>query len=402
MFEDILFFLCKFLIFLSTVFFLFLLLRNIMQRKYMRELRHVKIDQNACVPYPKISLIIPVCNEAHTISDAANTLLSMCYDDLELIFVNDRSTDGTDCILKKLAEANPQIKVLNITQLPKGWLGKVHACHQGMQIASGDWILFSDADVHYGKLALKKAIVHVQKNQLDFLSVIPGVTGKSLITKVLLGQILHYFTLYTNFSRINDRTYPVAAHGAFLLVKKEAYLMSRGFEWIKMEILDDVGFATEMKYSGAKVDTLYGKEEVEFEWYKSISEVIKGFEKNLFAGFEYSWTNVIGINILLILIFLSYTLLPLFVNIQYSIILWSAILAFVISSQMVIKCIINLPKLSIFLFPLTILFLPLITLRSAIICHRNKGILWRGTHYSLDNLISGQRLKLLKNKRNSD
>src|SRR6185503_6720653 len=99
--------------------------------------------------WPKLSIIIPACNEAASIEAAVTSRLAQDYPDFEVCVIDDRSTDGTGAIVDRLAEGDPRVRAVHITELPEGWLGKVHALHRGVSIATGEWLLLSDADVHF-------------------------------------------------------------------------------------------------------------------------------------------------------------------------------------------------------------------------------------------------------------
>src|SRR5207245_2826583 len=107
---------------------------------------------------PALSVIVPACNEAATIEPALRSLLSLDYPELELIVLDDRSTDGTGEIVARTAAAEPRLRLLRVDALPPGWLGKNHALHVGSQAASGEWLLFTDADVLFQPDTLRRVM----------------------------------------------------------------------------------------------------------------------------------------------------------------------------------------------------------------------------------------------------
>src|SRR6185503_735296 len=116
--------------------------------------------QNLSLPlrWPKLTVVIPACNEAEHIESAAKTLIAQDYPDLEIILLNDRSTDTTAAIIDRLARDDNRVKAIHIETLPAGWLGKVHALDQGVARAQGEWILCTDADVHFAPGILRQAV----------------------------------------------------------------------------------------------------------------------------------------------------------------------------------------------------------------------------------------------------
>lgn len=366
--------------------------------KYQALLRDVEITKNLNFTWPKVTLIIPVCNEADTVERAARSLFAMHYSNIEFIFVNDRSTDGTDVILTYLAAEEPRMKIITVTELPANWLGKVHAFKQGVEQATGEWILFSDADVHYHQFSLKKALTYSYDHQLDFLAVLPSIVGGTTFVRILSAQMLHYMTFLVDFSKIKNLSYKNAiAHGAFMLVQKKAYLNSRGFDALKMEVLDDVGFALEMKSSGAKMAILSGLDEIDFEWYTNLKAFIHGFEKNGFASMQYSRFFLLLAFVGVVLFFCGYTILPIFTHdVFYMGFVWCALVLYLLTAQKTLKNIIYMPSWCIAIFPFSILFVMYIITRSGIKCLKQKGLYWRGTFYPLSELKRSQRFKILR------
>ena len=111
--------------------------------------------------WPRLSVIVPACNEATHLESAARTILDQDYPELEVILVNDRSSDGTGALIDLLAREDARVKAIHIDKLPDGWLGKVHALQRGVERAEGEWLLFTDADVHFAPTMLRRAVAYV-------------------------------------------------------------------------------------------------------------------------------------------------------------------------------------------------------------------------------------------------
>ena len=125
--------------------------------------------------WPRLSVIMTACKEEGTLRDAMTSKLADGYTDAEFIVVDDRSIDGTGTIIDALAASDERVKPLHLTTLPPDWLGKVHAMHRAAQVATGDWILFSDADVHLAPGTLRRAIAYCEMEKLDHLALLPEV-----------------------------------------------------------------------------------------------------------------------------------------------------------------------------------------------------------------------------------
>src|SRR5512145_1182343 len=108
--------------------------------------------------WPLLSVIIPACNEAANLESAVSTLTRQDYPHLEIMLVDDLSTDSTGEVIDRLALGDSRIRAVHVRTLPEGWLGKVHALQRGVEIARGEWLLFTDADIHFSEGTLRQAI----------------------------------------------------------------------------------------------------------------------------------------------------------------------------------------------------------------------------------------------------
>jgi glycosyltransferase involved in cell wall biosynthesis len=118
-------------------------------------------------------VIIAARNEEALLRRSLNSILTTTYKNVELIVVNDRSSDATGQIIDQLAAKDSRVRAVHITSLPEGWLGKVHALHRGTQCSSGEWLLFTDADIHFEPQIITKAIAYAEHEKLDQLSLLP-------------------------------------------------------------------------------------------------------------------------------------------------------------------------------------------------------------------------------------
>ncbi len=382
----------------TSLWLLALSLRTLRFSKSIRSLKYVIVsdNQNDFV-WPKVSLIVPACNEATTILPAARSLLSMDYRYLELIIVDDRSTDGTSELTQQLALEDSRVKVVTIKSLPTGWLGKVHALHQGVQASTADWILFSDADVHYQAHSLKKAIFHSTRESLDFLAVIPSVIGGTVGLKIIVAQFIHWAMVSLDLKRAHDPRYRDSlGTGAFNLVRRMAYNNSPGLEWLKMEVVDDGGLALMLKECQAKMGIFSGVGEIELEWYPTFWAFVKGLEKNSFSLMQYSLTILFVLYLGVLIVFFGFTLAP-WLSGSYAIMIftWSSLAIYLALAGYSLRYLLNINALVSLFFPVTFLLIPLIAFRSAVICLYQQGIYWRGTLYPLADLKKGQRVKIL-------
>jgi glycosyltransferase involved in cell wall biosynthesis len=357
-------------------------------------------DQHTPVPdvWPRLSVLIPACNEAANLESAVATLLQQDYPDLEIILVDDRSTDGTGEIIERLARENPRIRAVHVETLPRGWLGKVHALHRGVERASGDWLLFTDADVHFGAAILRRAVALVLHQRVDHLALIPRTIQKSFWLELAVNTFGLLFFITTRAASVNrPGSKAFVGIGAFNLVNAERFHRTPGFEWLRLEPGDDVGLGMMIKQSGGTTRLAFAYEDLSLQWYPSVTAMFKGLEKNLFGpGSRYRWwLMLIQVGVIWALVAAPYVSLAL--GLAHGLApLWTAGAA-AISMQLIFPvCFVADRKTKGFillLFPVGVLLITAMMLRAGYQCLKNGGIDWRGTHYPIDQLRAGQRVK---------
>jgi glycosyltransferase involved in cell wall biosynthesis len=231
--------------------------------------------------WPRVSLIMPARNEERTLEPALRSKLENTYPELELILVDDRSTDATGTVADALARADTRLQVVHLDSLPEGWLGKVHAMQRGSERASGEWILFSDADVHLAPGTLERIIAHAEHEKLDHVSVLPEVTCTGFVLRAALVTFFRVLSVGGRLWAVPDpRSSAAVGIGAFNLVRRAALERTPGLEWLKMEIGDDAALGVMLKRSGARPAVLEGRGAVSLEFYPSYRALTLALEKN--------------------------------------------------------------------------------------------------------------------------
>lgn len=236
---------------------------------------------------PKVSVLIPARNEEGTIGTLLGQLATFDYSNLEIIVYNDHSTDKTESIVKHWASINPNIKLINGGVLPKGWLGKNHACHQISLIATGDFFLFLDADVRVKKGLIRRSISHLQKNELHLLSIFPKQIVKSLGEKIsvpLMNWILLSLLPLFLIKKSSNKAFS-AANGQFMMFKASTYKAIQPHEIYKSQKVEDIAIIKHFKQKKLDCDTRLGDDDISCRMYNGLDEAIKGFTKNIFEFF---------------------------------------------------------------------------------------------------------------------
>jgi len=340
---------------------------------------------------PLVSIIVPACNEAVTIAPALATLLAQEYAHLEIIVVNDRSTDATGAILREMQRHHPGLIILDIQELPEGWLGKHHALHCGAALAKGSILLFTDADIHMAPSTVARAVNRLELAGLDHLCLIFKNKAKGwLLNSFILDAGGGLFLLFKPWLANNPKSKRFMGVGAFNMVRLLAYEQVGGHGAIKTHPIDDIMLGKIIKEAGLRQECLSGYDFVTVEWYHSTGAMIDGLMKNIFALVNFNTAlalaGVVGISMLTILppwgVLLCHGPARLFFALTVT-------LRLAFFSQAA-----RYSGLSPWLAPAA-LVTPYVTvytiLKATSTTLKNKGISWRGSRYSLDELRRNNR-----------
>ena len=344
--------------------------------------------------WPTVSLVVPAMNEAATLPPALATLRALDYPALEIVVVDDRSTDGTGDVARAAAADDARVKVVRVDELPAGWLGKVNAQAKGVERASGAWLLFTDADVLFAKDALRRAVAHAMTANLDQLVIVARGRPPTLLLDVVecaIASLVHGAAAVSRRGQSNQR---VVGSGQFSLVKRTALAKSEGIAWYKMEPADDFALSLLLKNSGAVSQFFVSRTDVSFEWYPSFLAMVRGFEKNLFpVATGYRALPALVIAAALVLFNVGPALAPLaFGPVVGGAMLGSAVLALV-GATVVRARLSGRSALALLLNPLGQLVLAAVLVRAMIVVLARGGISWRDTFYPLAELRAGQRVR---------
>ncbi|MBM4089261.1 MAG: glycosyltransferase [Planctomycetes bacterium] len=230
--------------------------------------------------WPRLSVLVPARNEADTIESAATTLSQQDYPSLEILLINDRSEDETGSIMDRVAAANPRIRAIHVTDLPEGWLGKVHALDRGCAEADGQWLLLTDADVHFEPGALRRVIAWSMHRRLDHLAAAPDIWSSGFFLDAAVSAFLRSFCVGMRLWAVEDpHSGAYIGVGAFNLLRREAFERTAGFEWLRLEVADDVGVGLLMKQSGTRCGAVNAVGQIGLHWYPSLAKMLVGAEK---------------------------------------------------------------------------------------------------------------------------
>jgi len=337
-------------------------------------------------PAPLVSLVVAARNEERNVEAAARSLLAQRYPSLEIIAVEDRSTDRTGAILDALAAVEPRLKVVHLTKLPPGWLGKNHALSVGATAARGEWLLFADADVIMAPDSISRAVAYAERRGLDHVTILPDTLMPGILLKafVVVGIIIFGIALRPWKAR-DPRSRHFVGVGAFNLVRASAYARAGGHEPIRLRPDDDIKLGKILKRSGARQDALSGRGMVSVEWYRTLGETIDGLMKNSFAVVQYNPPMML----LGVVFYVVLGLAPL-----AALVLGTGPLqwlgAAAVGWQLLVHAWVareaHLPLRAVLLYPVIYLIFAWIVLRAMVLNLRQGGIYWRDTFYPLSEL----------------
>jgi glycosyltransferase involved in cell wall biosynthesis len=339
---------------------------------------------------PRITVIVPARNEERDIAATLESLLAQDYPGCNIIAVDDRSTDATGSVMRGLAAVHPdKLRVLSITELPGGWLGKTHAMAAAAELAiaefAPEFLLFTDADIYFRRDAIRRALANVVATEADHFVLFPTL----IIRHWGEAALLSFFQVIGLWSarpwRVAD---PRAKRdaigiGAFNLMRTSAYLRLGGFESLRMAIVEDIGLARRVKELGLRQRVGFGRDLVRVHWASGVSGIVSGLTKNFFTIFRYSPALAVlgcaGMAMTTIVpfgaVFVHGYTLP------AAVVIGSILTAYAVMSPRT-----GISAWNGLLAPFAAAMIIYATLRSVFVTLRQGGVIWRGTFYSLAEL----------------
>lgn len=316
-------------------------------------------------------------------------MMEIDYPEVEVVAVDDRSTDATGRILDEFARTHSRLRVVHVEQLPKGWLGKPHGLQKAYEASSGEWLLFTDADVRFKPDILRRVISLVNARKLDHLALLGEVEMVGFWEKVLITFFGLGFHLAVNPSQVsNPRSSRYIGVGAFQMLRRSAYEASGTHKRLAMEVVDDMKLGKIVKEAGFRSGCAVAEDSVTVRWHAGLGNLIRGVTKNFFAGAGYDLrivaAQLAGLVMMNILPFVGVLLGHGWIRALSAI---AVVIA--LSFHVGVACVMRVSPLYALTHPLGAALFFYMVLRSTVVTLRQGGIVWRDTFYPLDELKRG-------------
>ncbi len=341
---------------------------------------------------PRVSVIVPARNEEEDIESSLRALLALDYDNYEVIAVNDRSTDHTGEIMERLAghdDVHNRLRVVHHRELPAGWLGKTHAMWTAANQATGNWLLFTDADVQFKPESVRRALAYAEAERADHVVLFPQMIMKRAGEYMMIAFFQTMFVFGHRPWKVADpKTKDHMGVGAFNLIRRGVYDAVGTYEALRMEVLDDMKLGKVVKNAGFAQRNVFGADLISIRWARGAKGVVDNLTKNFFAVLSFQWwrtlISVFGLAFLNLMPFLGVWLAQGWERLPYAIALASMFLIYLGMSWRS-----RVPAYYFALHPVSTVLFVYTLLRSMFHTLWNDGIVWRGTKYPLEELRKG-------------
>jgi glycosyltransferase involved in cell wall biosynthesis len=234
-------------------------------------------------PQATVSAIVPARNEEATVADAVASL-AVQPEIKEIIVINDQSTDGTAAVLQQLSSGIARLRVLETPEnLPAGWVGKNYAVSLGVAEATGEWLLFTDADGVHLPGSTARALADAEATGAGLVSYSPEQETHTWWEKALIPFVYTRLAHRFSYAEVSDPNSPAAAAtGQYFLIRREAYARIGGHAAVAGEVLEDVALARLAKQAGVRIHFASGYGIMRVRMYRTLGAMWQGWTKNLY------------------------------------------------------------------------------------------------------------------------
>ena len=365
---------------------------------------------------PRVTVIVPARNEERDIRATLESLLALDYLNYEVIAIDDRSTDatgqrmdevaglcGADTPVRVQAPVMPQagsemawqgsvrrtLRVIHVAKLPPGWMGKTHAMWTAGKQATGDWLLFTDADVLFKPDSLRRVVAYAEAEKADHVVLFPRVRMEHAGERMMIAFFQTMFVFGHRPWKVAD---PQARDhmgvGAFNMVRRTAYDEIGTYQALRMEVLDDMKLGKLIKNAGYAQRNVFGEDLISLRWVRGTFGMIDNLTKNFFAVLSFQWPRTVASIFALAFLnlgpFVGLWLAHGWERLPYALALTSIFGVYYGMSRMS-----DVAPYYCLLHPVSTVLVMYTVARSMVLTLRQGGIVWRGTKYPLEELRKG-------------
>jgi len=349
--------------YIITVLLLIILLNFIINNLSYRSPSNFVLPEKLSSRSPLVSVLIPARDEEKNIGRCLRSLIRQDYVNIEILVLDDNSSDKTGDIISKWSEKDKRIRLIRGKPLIPGWKGKSYACHQLSREARGEYLIFTDADTLHFPDSISSSLAALETNGMDVISVFPR-------------QIM------------------------FFLFKKKVYGQIGGHRSISKDIVEDVALSRQVKKCGFRFMVFDGRKNIHCRMYEGFGQVVSGFSKFIFAAMNYRIPNLVFvITMVLVLFLLPFIFLPLGILFE-----WPLMVNINLFSQVSIILIIRIIMtfrfksrlVDIFLHPVSMFYIAVLSVNSVMQAKYGKGIYWKDRYYSIDDNSEDEAKEFVK------
>lgn len=234
---------------------------------------------------PLISICIPARNEERNIRACVEAALGQDYPNVEVIVLDDRSTDSTPLILKNIALTDSRLRPIGGSDLPAGWAGKPHALFQASANARGEWLCFVDADTFLSPATLSSCYAKATETNADMFTIMTFQVLGSFWEKIVMPLVMTALSVGFSPRKVNDpKRKDAIANGQFILIKRSVYDAIGGHASVQDSIVEDKAISEQVKWKGYRLVVADGMKIVRTRMYTSLPEMWEGWTKNIYLG----------------------------------------------------------------------------------------------------------------------
>jgi glycosyltransferase involved in cell wall biosynthesis len=362
---------------------------------------------------PRVSIIVPARNEEQDIRATLEALLALDYSNYEVIAVDDRSTDRTGQIMEEVAAGScgadtpihgaiapelnagtdrsvrPTLRIIHVSELPAGWMGKTHAMWTAAQQASGDWLLFTDADVLFKPDSVRRAVAYAEAEKADHVVLFPRMIMENPGERMMIAFFQALFVFGHRPWKVAD---PAAQDhmgvGAFNMVRRPVYEAVGTYKALRMEVLDDMKLGKVVKNAGCAQRNVFGEDLISLRWVKGTFGIVENLTKNFFALLSFQWprtvASIIGLAFLNLGPFIGVWMAHGWERLPYAV-----ALASIFAIYWGMSGLSDVRPYYFLLHPISTCVVTYTIARSMVLTIWQGGIVWRGTKYPLEELRKG-------------